>query len=140
MAKIRREIIYSHPIELVWQAISTKEALSKWLMEADFEPTVGYQFTFKTDPGPGFDGIVTGEVLTVDPPHTLIYSWRGGPLLSTTVSYQLSEVPNGTKLQFEHTGFTGIKQVMPRLILTAGWRKLLTKEIYSWLENRAKAK
>jgi len=40
---------YPHPIEIVWRAISEREAISEWLMKTDFEPQVGRKFTL-TDP------------------------------------------------------------------------------------------
>lgn len=134
MSGIHREVIYPYPIDSVWKAISSQEALSSWLMETDFEAIVGKRFTFKTKPAPGFDGLVSGEVLVVEPPHKLVYSWQGGTLKNTTVSFQLEAVKEGTKLTLEHTGFSGLRELLPRFILGSGWGSLLNKKIYDWLE------
>jgi uncharacterized protein YndB with AHSA1/START domain len=136
MPGIRREVIYPYPIDSVWKAISSREALSDWLMETDFEAIVGKRFTFKTKPSPGFDGIVRGEVLVVEPPHKLVYSWQSGTLKNTTVSFQLEEVKEGTKFTFEHTGFSGLRELIPRFILGSGWGSLLDKKIRAWLESQ----
>ena len=47
-------------------------------MPNDFEPVVGYRFTFQTKPMGDWDGIVHCEVLQCDPPSLLRYSWKGG--------------------------------------------------------------
>ncbi len=136
MQRIYREIIYPYPIAQVWEALSSQEALSSWFMSTDFEAVVGKQFSFKTKPAPGFDGVVKGVVLVVEPPHKLVYSWQGGPLKKTKVSFQLKEVQEGTKLTFEHSGFTGLSELFPRFILGSGWKGLLTKNLYHWLESQ----
>lgn len=133
MASIKRERIYPYRVEQVWRAISTREALSEWLMETDFEPVVGKQFTFRTDRAPGFDGVVRGEVLEVEPPHKLVYSWSGGPLQDTRIRFELTPVSNGTRLTFEHSGFSGLQTIVPRFVLTFGWRDLINKQIARWL-------
>jgi uncharacterized protein YndB with AHSA1/START domain len=58
MSELRLEATYPHPPERVWQAITDPRALEAWLMPNDFRPVVGHTFTFRTDPAPGFDGIV----------------------------------------------------------------------------------
>ena len=128
MQKIHREVIYPYPIEEVWQAIASKKALSSWLMETDFEPIVGKRFSFKTNPQPGFDGLVEGEVLVVEAPHKLVYSWQGGSLKRTVVTFRLEEIKEGTKLTLEHTGFAGLRELIPRFILGSGWGSLLKKK------------
>ena len=130
---IRREVIYPHPVEKVWHALTDKEALSRWFMETDFEPVVGRRFTFKTKPAPGFDGAVNGEVLSVDAPRHLAYTWRGGPLQETVVRFWLEPEGNGALVRLEHSGFSGVKEALPSLILQFGWRKLLKKDLPGYL-------
>ena len=54
-------------------------------------------------------GILNCEVLEVDEPHRLAYSWVGGPetlVLHTTVSWTLTETEHGvTRLHLEQSGF-----------------------------------
>lgn len=139
MKSIKRIVVYPYPIELVWKAISSREALSEWLMETDFKAVVGAEFTFTTDPAPGFDGVVQGKVLAVDPPHKLKYSWRGGPNIETEVSFQLEAVERGTRLTFEHSGFRGPRAVIPRFVLGFGWSNLFRKALPSWLFSKARS-
>jgi uncharacterized protein YndB with AHSA1/START domain len=62
---IRTDSFFPHPPEKVWRALTDPELLACWLMPNDFEPWIGHQFTFRTDPVPvhGFDGIVRCETL-----------------------------------------------------------------------------
>lgn len=126
---------YPYPIETVWHAISSAEALSEWLMPTDFTLAIGQEFVFRTKPQPGFDGIVRCRIVDFAVPTKLQYTWQGGPMKKPTlVSFELSEVPGGTMLLFRHSGFEGfINQYIVRFILGAGWRKLLLKKIESYL-------
>lgn len=129
--QIKLERIYQYPIERVWQALTDRRALATWLMENDFEPEVGRKFQFRTKPQPGFSGIVNCEVLVVEAPRHLVYTWYGGPLKKpTTVSWRLQELaPDQTLLRLEHNGFEGVGGTIVRLILGAGWRGLLKKNL-----------
>ena len=121
------EVVYPYPPERVWRALADPRALAEWLMENDFEPRVGHRFRFRTNPAPGFDGIVHCEVLEVDPPRRLSYSWRGGPI-DTVVTWTLEPVPEGTRLRLEHKGFRGLRGLMVSFILGGGWKKKLLRE------------
>lgn len=105
-ASITKDVFYPHAPELVWQALTDSAELAKWLMPNDFEPRVGRQFTFQTNPMPafGFDGVVHCEVTVCDAPQTLAYTWNGGRLRSL-VTYRLEPEGDGTRLRFEHSGF-----------------------------------
>ena len=67
-ADIDASVVYPHPVDRVWEALTSSEALAAWLMPNDFKPAVGHRFTFRTKPAPGFDGVVRCEVLELDPP------------------------------------------------------------------------
>jgi len=120
------EVSYPHPPERVWEAITNAEAMGQWLMPNDFKPVVGHCFQFRTKPAPGFDGIVRCEVLEVNPPRRLVYTWTGGGI-DTRLAWTLTEVAQGTQLTLDHTGFRGLRGLMVRGILGKGWRsKILT--------------
>jgi uncharacterized protein YndB with AHSA1/START domain len=122
--EIMFEVTYPHPPERVWQA------LTEWLMPNDFRPIVGHQFTFRAPPQPWFDGVVRCEVLTVDPPHQLSYTWQGGPMRNpTTVTWTLESVEDGTCLRLLHSGFAGFGGRVIRLVLNSGWRGLLRQDL-----------
>ena len=106
---IRREILIPQPREQVWQALTDRATLAKWMYPNDFEPRVSHHFTFQVPPNPkvGFDGLVVRcEVLECEPPKRLAFSWSvGGPVVNTRVSYRLELDGDGTRLFFEHSGF-----------------------------------
>ena len=119
---IKIETIYPYPPEKVWRALTDSEALAAWLMPNDFKAVLGHKFNFRTKPRAGFDGVVHCEVLELDAPKRLVYTWRGGPL-NTIVTFTLQAVPQGTKLELEHAGFEGLKGLMISFIMDKGWRK-----------------
>ncbi len=89
---VRVDEFLAHPPARVWRALTDPDLLARWLMPSDFRPAVGHAFTFRTDPWPGFDGVVRCEVPVIEPERRLSISWRGGPL-DTTVTWTL--VPRG---------------------------------------------
>lgn len=106
---IHTESFYPHPVDKVWRALTEPAAVAKWLMPNDFQPVVGHHFTFQTRPiPPHFDGIVQCEVIELDPPHTIAYTWRGGGI-DTVVRWQLTAAEEdghkGTRLLSVHSGF-----------------------------------
>ena len=105
-ASITHDIYFPHAPERVWEALTTSDAIARWLMPNDFAPRVGHQFTFQTNPMPAlnFDGVCHCEVTACEPPRLLAYTWRGGSL-DTRVTYRLEPGSEGTRLHFEHSGF-----------------------------------
>lgn len=126
--------VYDHPIDRVWRAITDSAAIAEWLMANDFEPRVGHRFTFRTDPAPGFDGIVHCEVLVVDEPRKLSYRWTGGPL-DTVIDFTLEAVAEGTRLTLRHSGFSGLKAVMVSFIMQSGWGKMADRRLPALLDR-----
>ena len=133
------EVIYPHPPELVWRALTDPRAFAEWLMANDFEPRVGHRFQFRTNPRWGFDGLVHCEVTELDPPRRLAYSWRGGGMPGpTTVRFELEPVAGGTRLTLDHTGFEGLQSVGISFILGSGWKtNLLRRRLPVLLERLA---
>lgn len=121
---IRKTAVYPHSVPRVWAALTDSAALERWLMPNDFAPHVGHRFKLQTKPGPGFDGTVHCEVLELDEPTRMVWSWRGGPI-DTRVVFELQEVEGGTRVSLEHSGFEGPGGLMVSLILGPGWTKLL---------------
>ncbi len=98
------------PIERVWHALTDSATLSKWMLfeTSDFQPVVGHKFQFRMQPDPSFTVIVDCEVLVVDEPHRLSYSWvvETESHHNTTVTWMLTEsADGGTRLQLEQSGF-----------------------------------
>jgi uncharacterized protein YndB with AHSA1/START domain len=98
-----------HSPERVWKALTDSRALSEWYLDNDFRPVVGHQFTFHPEAGTGFDGTLCGEVICVEEPFRLIYTFQGGPMKrQTVVTWTLTPDGSGTLLLLQHTGFTDL--------------------------------
>lgn len=128
--------VYDYPRDVVWDAIATADSLAAWLMPNDFRPELGHEFTFRTRPAPGFDGIVRSRVLDIAPPERLTLAWKGGPL-DTIVRFELTEVSGTqTRLVLTHEGFRGLSNVVPRLVLGQGWKNLLARKLPAYIAAR----
>lgn len=124
----------AHEIQLpqspfaVWAAITDSQTIARWLMPNTFEPTLGHRFTFTTQPIPAanFDGIIHCEVLEIEPPSRLAYTWTGGGL-TTKVTYRLEPDGEGTRLFFEHSGFDLDNPVhrMAHQGMSGGWPRII---------------
>ena len=120
------EVDYPHPPERVWQALTNRDALAVWLMQNDFAPVVGHRFQFHTAPAPGFDGIVQCEVIEVQPPTRLVYTWTGGGV-DTTLTWTLTPTAHGTHVTLDHRGFAGMRGLFVSSILGSGWKSKILK-------------
>jgi uncharacterized protein YndB with AHSA1/START domain len=117
------------PIERVWQALTDSATLSEWMLfkSNDFQPVVGHAFQFRD--APGFPGAINCEVIEVDKPNRLSYTWvtegEGNLPHSTVVTWTLTEAEGGvTRLHLEQSGFqTGAKQEISGA--RYGWTNML---------------
>ncbi|SEK51687.1 Uncharacterized conserved protein YndB, AHSA1/START domain [Aquimarina amphilecti] len=102
---ITKEQVFSHPIDTIWNAISTAEEISNWFLPADFKAEVGYNYTFNSPDKENCKPIV--GIIKQATPYTLIYSWKiAGTDVETTVKWTLEKIENGTKLLLEHSGIS----------------------------------
>lgn len=101
MADLSLDFQLSNSIEKVWRALTKSEMLSKWVMENNFKPVVGHKCQFRNEQ---IDLVVDCEVLVVEEPHKLSYTWVGGPI-DTIVTWTLAEKNGETHLHLEQTGF-----------------------------------
>ena len=135
----RVERTYPFERELVWQSLTDPELIAAWLMPNDFRAEVGHAFTMRTDPAPGFDGIVHCRVLALEPPHFMRWSWRGGAI-DTEVAFELHEAivlsQPATRLVVVHSGFEGLPGVLTSFILQAGSRRIYSEKLPSVVAAR----
>ena len=99
---IEREL--PHPPEKIWRALTQSSLIQEWLMQNDFQPTIGHRFNFRSTPVAGWDGVIDSEVLVVEPNKKLSYSW-GTLGLGTVVTFTLTPTATGTQLHLEQSGF-----------------------------------
>ena len=97
-----------HPPAKVWRALTEPALLARWLMSTDMPAVPGRPFSFQSEPSPWWDGIVHSEILELEPQRRLRYTWKGGPgalALDTVVTWSLTPLAGGTRLELEHRGF-----------------------------------
>lgn len=100
--------------ERVFRALTTDD-ITKWWGSPELYRTTEYTGDVRPgghwrSAGVGADGktfSVEGEFRVVEPPHTLVQTWRaawdGGN--ETTITYRLESIPGGTRLTLRHDGF-----------------------------------
>lgn len=83
----RARIYFASPVNEVWNALTDREELAKWLFRADFRPVAGHRFRWRDVEGGGarsFSGSrcplegAECEVIEVDPLHRLRLIARAG--------------------------------------------------------------
>ncbi|HEY4948817.1 MAG TPA: SRPBCC domain-containing protein [Candidatus Acidoferrales bacterium] len=118
---IEREM--PHPPEKIWRALTQGALIEEWLMKNDFEPVVGHQFSFRSTPVQGWDGVINSEVLVIEPNVCLSYSWGTMGTMSV-VTWTLTPTTLGTHLRMEQTGFRSEKDAAYKGA-TYGWTKFI---------------
>ena len=74
-----------------------------------FKAVVGHRFQFLTQPSEYWDGISDGEVLIVDAPNLVSYSWASGGE-KHTITWTLQDLGEGkVNLHLEQTGFSNVQ-------------------------------
>lgn len=126
MAKdISLDFQFKSTIDKVWVALTDSNTLTKWMIfhQNDFKPIVGHKFQFRTEPNAWWDGIVNCEVLEVDEPHRLSYTWGE----DTTVTWTLKQIDDGTThVHLDHTGFNAEQEQAFNGALY-GWKNMANK-------------
>ena len=123
---------YPHPPEKIWRLLTDPALVPLWTSTGrggrpvGFSPVVGTKFRYVAKPMPGWNGVVECEVLKVQEPLLLQYTWRGGEKDDlTTVTNLLEPHRGGTRLTWEHTGFSGIGGFIVSRVLNRVRKRML---------------
>ena len=142
MSDIRIVRDYPYPPAKVWRAVTDPALIPLWTATGaggrpeGFATTVGTRFRFVAKPKPGWNGVVECQVLEVNEPSLLRYSWVGGEDSDVTeVVYRLEPLAGGTRFTYEHTGFTGLGGVFMAKLLGRVRRKMLTVGLPAVLDD-----
>ena len=137
---IKKEQLFLHPIDTVWNAISRAEEITAWFIKADFRAEKGYRYTFTASEEHNCTQI-TGEVKEADP-YTLVYTWIvQNTETETTVRWHLEPTEKGTKLILEHSGISFYPEKSAVTMFSnfnAGWDNCLA-ELTAYLKNAVHA-
>jgi uncharacterized protein YndB with AHSA1/START domain len=103
-----KELTIAARREIVWEYLVDAEKLTRWMgQEATFEAHEGGAYRVVVIPG----HTASGEVVEVDPPHRLVFTWGWEPgdgdaptVLpgTSTVEIELTATDAGTRLVFTH--------------------------------------
>jgi uncharacterized protein YndB with AHSA1/START domain len=126
------------PPERVFRAVTSEELTRWWGSDDSYRTThwagdVRVGGAWRTD-GVSKDGkpfSVNGEFLIVDPPHTLVQTWRydWDPQASvTTITWHFDALEAGTRLTVRHEGFADARAACADHAL--GWERVL-----AWLSS-----
>ena len=99
------ELDLHHAPEKVWRALTDPVLLAEWLLPVvDLQLEPGAAFTFKTQPYPGWDGVVQCRIAEIETHRKLIYEWGVGDM-ATVVTFTLAPSASGTRLSLVQSGF-----------------------------------
>ena len=118
-------IVIRVPVEKVWAEItktgSIQRPLYNTVLDIDLKPGGRLRYS-SPDRKRVF---VAGEVLEVDPPrllkHTYLFAMK--PEAATVVTWELAEVPEGTRVTLTHAGWTDAHTAPEKH--AAGWTEIL---------------
>jgi len=122
----------AHPPQKVWRALTSSDLIATWLMQNDFEPRVGHRFNFRAKPIPNmWNGVTDCEVLEVDEPRRLVYSWNASGEeandgIKTVVTWTLAPDGGGTHVRMEQAGFRPQDEV-GRQAMGGGWPRIVDR-------------
>ncbi len=117
-------IVIHAPVQTVWDEITRagtlQRAVYNTVLDVDLKPGGRLRY-YSPDRSRVF---VAGEVLEVDPPHTLrhtyIFTMKPDPV--TEVTWRLEEVDEGCRITLTHAGWTDEKDAKKH---EAGWVEIL---------------
>ncbi|EUJ24957.1 hypothetical protein PGRAN_03700 [Listeria grandensis FSL F6-0971] len=97
---------FTNSVEQVWNALTDSAMLAKWIWNNDFKAEVGHKFQFRAEPSEWWDGIVDCEVLTIDEPNSISYTWASAGE-TTTVVWTVAKTDDGkVNLRLDQSGFS----------------------------------
>ena len=94
-----------HAPEKVWRALTDPALLAEWLLPVfDHKLEAGAAFTLKTQPQPGWDGVVNCRFVEIEAGRKLSWQWVVGDI-DTIVTFTLTPTASGTGLSLVQSGF-----------------------------------
>lgn len=126
---------YPYPMDEVWYVLTDPDQVAQWTTTGrggrpeGFAAVPGTKFQLVGKPTIGWAGVVYCQVVSVDAPRALHYTWKGDKDSDavTDVRYLLEEVPGATRFTLRHSGFTGVGGFGMSRILGSVRKKMLTQ-------------
>ena len=129
---ITKSIFIKASPETVWSYIAEADKLAQWFHAADSDLQEGKPYALLGDAADPESKMCWGEVLKLDKPSSLIYTFTLKPMgeAVTTVSWTLEAAAGGTRLTLVHEGIGETIQDNNfglLFALDAGWDKHFEK-------------
>lgn len=104
------ETIINAPVSKVWEALTTAEDISKYMMPLkEFKPETGFEFKFIGHDEDGNEYPTSCKVVEVIPNKKLSYTWSFDAFPSySLVTYELFEENEKTNVKLTHEGLENI--------------------------------
>ena len=118
---LQKSIFLKAAKEHVWEYLTDPDKLSIWFHRPEKPLAMGPYEMFGMESG---DKLMWGDVLVCEPFDLLEYTFSVAPMggASSTVKFQLTEVPGGTNLSLRHEGLPqGAAAFDLLLALDKGW-------------------
>jgi len=109
--------VYATDIDDLWQAITDRDRLARWMADYDGELRLGGTWQVASEDDVPW---ATGTVTACDPPRSFTTTWHATGEDPTELVVSLESVPGGTRLLLEHTGIQSI-------FYGAGWQTYLER-------------
>ena len=134
--RILEQIEIAAPPARIFEALTDPAQLLAWWGDRssypsthwELDPRVGGKWLSRWRGPDGATFALGGEILALEPPRLLSYSWwdeRYAGLPLTTVRYELASTPTGTLVTMTHDGFDDVRADFDDY--NGGWRTVMRK-------------
>ncbi len=135
------EQTYNAPIEAVWKAITDHDQMRQWYFEPieEFKPETGFETQFNVQVEDR-DFLHVWNITDVIPEKRIAYGWRyEGIPGNSTVVWELTTTPDGTKLSLTHDiqePFPPDDPMFSRESGQQGWEYFIRDSLKAFLERQ----
>lgn len=105
---ITKSIFLAATPETVWQYLTEKDKLKAWFHPAENDLAIGKEYALVKEDQPGSQRLCWGEVVSMTPPTSMVWTFTVGPLngAMTSVTWTLEAFGEGTRLTLVHEGLS----------------------------------
>ena len=135
------EQTFDTSIERVWKAITEVDQMRLWFFEniGSFKPEAGFETQFNVQSNDR-SFLHIWKLTEVVPGKKIIYNWKyGGHPGDSSVTFELFEQKNRTKLRVTHEGMESFPQEIPefsRESCIGGWNYFIREKLMEFLEKK----
>ena len=124
------------PVERVWQVMTGEGLIAEWLGCLGYRAEIGHVFHMQQDREKHARGDTSGathcELLALEPPTRMVFSWYVPELPKTQVTITLTPVDGRTRAELRHSGwdqFEGDESRAIRDALAGGWGSFVLPQL-----------